>query len=412
MIDKLKQLPKPLYFLYAGTIVTRMGAFVFPYLTIYLSEARDYRFDKVGLILSVGSIGLLAGNVAGGWLTDHWSRKKTLILALLLNAAGFAGLAGDYQSGWAYALFLLIGYTGSGMYTPAANTVVADLAPAPIRPFAYTVNYVCVNLGMALGPLIGGFLAAVSYLWIFVGDVVSSLLCAGLILIGVNETIQRHPTDSGADAPKVDRSFIRVWLQHPLVLVFCLSYFFLILPLMGLEYAVPLLVKKTFSSSLAYVGMIYTINATCILSLSFLIERIIRRRNETLMMVLSGLFWTAGLTVLLVGFSVTALAICTVIWTIGEIIASIQVPTFIAKHVAPGVKGRFMALNDIVRSFAGVICPTGLGLIWQHSGPTTVVIVLTLFPAVGMTCFLVIHLVVSQRNRGLHSQPAAAETSP
>ena len=47
-----------------------MGAFVFPYLTIYLSEARHYALDHVGLILSVGSVGLLLGNLSGGWLTD------------------------------------------------------------------------------------------------------------------------------------------------------------------------------------------------------------------------------------------------------------------------------------------------------------------------------------------------------
>ena len=64
---------------------------------------------------------------------------------------------------------------------------------------------------------------------------------------------------------------------------------------------------------------------------------------------------------LLSGFSVGALLLCTAIWTIGEIIASILVPSFIAKHVAEEVKGRFMALNDIVRSLAGVVCPIGLG---------------------------------------------------
>ena len=93
-LAKFRQLPRPLFYLYAGTMITRMGAFVFPYLTIYLSEARGYSFEIVGIILSVGSIGLLAGNFAGGSLTDRWSRKWTLIMALLLNACGFAGLAG------------------------------------------------------------------------------------------------------------------------------------------------------------------------------------------------------------------------------------------------------------------------------------------------------------------------------
>ncbi|MCH8805443.1 MAG: MFS transporter [Planctomycetes bacterium] len=409
MLEKLRRMPRALYFLFAGTTITRLGAFVFPYLTIYLSEARGYGVDRVGLILSVGSLGLLAGNFAGGWLTDRWRRKSTLVLALLLNAAGFAGLAGHYESGWTYAIFLFIGYVGSGMYTPAANTVVADLAPEDIRPFAYTVNYVCINLGMGLGPLIGGFLAAVSYNWIFIGDVATSLVCAGLIAVGVVET---RPTATGNSARTGGRgrSYPSVWMQHPLVLIFCLSFFFLIGPLMGLEYAVPLLVKTVFLSSLTFVGVIYTINAACILSLSFVIERLIRGRNEYLMMIVSGLFWTAGLLILLLGFSLTALMICTAVWTIGEIIASILVPSFIAQRVAPDVKGRFMALNDIVRSFAGVVCPIGLGFIWANHGVVPVTAILAALPAVGVLCYVVMLLFTAQPNRAVAAEPVTVES--
>ena len=115
MFGQLRQLPRPLFFLFAGTMVTRLGAFVFPYLTIYLTESRGYGYETVGVVLSVGSLGLLAGNFAGGVLTDQWSRKWTLIAALLLNASGFAGLALQHVHPWCYALFLFVGYFGSGL---------------------------------------------------------------------------------------------------------------------------------------------------------------------------------------------------------------------------------------------------------------------------------------------------------
>ncbi len=411
---KLRQLPRELHFLYVGTTVTRMGAFVFPYLTIYLSEARGYGAGRVGQILSVGGIGLLLGNFVGGWLTDTWRRKMTLILALLLNAVGFAGLAWHYQSPWAYAAFLFLGYFGMGMYGPAANTVIADLTTEKQRSFAYTVNYVCINLGMALGPLIAGVLAGMSYRLIFVGDVATSLLCALLIAIGVSETRTiktAHDSIRSADAPDRVRGlfFLNCWLRHPLVFTFCLANFFIIAPLMGLEYSVPLLVKTEFLQKLVFVGLIYSINAVCILSLSFLIERIVRRRNEMLMMMVAAGFWAAGLFILVMGFSITALIVCTAVWTIGEIIASILVPTFIARHVAPAVKGRFMALNDIVRSFAGVICPIGLGLIWEGSGARAVVYVLAALPVIGALCYLGLLVRVSWPRRTTRVPSLATE---
>ena len=413
MLDKLRQLPRPLYVLFAGTAITRLGAFVFPYLTIYLSEARGYGVDRVGLILSVGAVGLLLGNFAGGWLTDKWSRKWTLVAALVLNAAGFGCLAGRYDSGWTYAAFLFAGYVGSGMYTPAANTLIADRTPETIRPFAYTVNYVCINFGMALGPLIAGFLAAFSYTWIFVGDVATSLVCAGLIAAGVADTRrrvrvrgqEREQPRTAAPVGGLGLSPAVVWFRHPLVMVFCLANFFLIGPLMGLEYAVPLLVKTVFLEKLSFVGVVYTINAVCILSLSFAVERLVRGRGDMVMMMIAGVFWTAGLTILLVGFSVSALLICTAVWTIGEIIASIIVPSFIARHVAHGVKGRFMALNDIVRSFAGVVCPIGLGLIWKNEGVTPVLSVLLALPILGIAVY---GLMLGWRSAGRRAEAVTA----
>ena len=406
MIGRLKQLPRPLFFLFAGTIVTRLGSFVFPYLTIYLSESRGYSYETVGVVLSVGSLGLLAGNFAGGVLTDGWSRKWTLIMALLLNASGFAGLALHYAHPWSYALFLFIGYLGSGLFTPAANTVIADVAPENIRPFAYTVNYFCINLGMGLGPLLGGFLATVSYRLIFVGDVVTSLVCAALILYGVSETkpFSTIAVNKRARAPRMTWS---VWRSNQTVVVFCFFYFFLIGPLMGMEFAVPLLVKQEFSSSLVYVGVVYTINASCILAFSFLIEKLVRGRDTILMMVVSGTLWTLGMSILLFGYSVAALLVCTAMWTIGEIIASILVPTFVASRVPAAFKGRFMALNDVVRSFAGVIFPIGLGLLWTYQSAQAVVLTITLLPVIGTVCYAALYLSCSRQEQNV---PATLNT--
>ena len=297
-----------------------------------------------------------------------------------------------------YASFLFVGYLGSGMYNPAANTVISDLTEENKRQFAYTVNYVCVNVGMALGPLLGGFLATVSYLWIFVGDVITSLVCASLICIGVAETKhQLAKAEFSADEKKKTQPRL-VWLRHPLVFLFCLVYFFLICPLMGLEFAVPLLVKKAFSSSEVFIGVIYTINAVCILSLSFVVEKIIRGKSEIRWMIVAGCFWAAGLMILLFGYSILALMICTAVWTIGEIIASIIVPTYISNRVSADVKGRFLALNDVVRSFSGVICPIGLGFLWKYSGPERCVQVLTLLPLVAIAWYLGIWVFSGREN--------------
>ncbi len=373
-------IPRSLWFLNAGTVVSRLGTFVVPYLTIYLSQQRGFSFLVTGQIVSAGSLGLFAGNLLGGWLADRWSRKGTLLAALLINAGGLAVLASVSGAGWLYAVQLFVALLGVGMYTPAANTVIADETDEQTRQLAYTINYVCINVGMGLGPLLGGLLAHVGYGWLFFGDIASSLVCFALIAFGL--------TTTGGSRAAAAGSPIRVWLRHPHVLAFCAMGFLLIAPLMGLEYAVPILVSTELQRPLVFVGLVYTINAVCILSLSFPIERFLRGREELRMMVLAGLLWTAGIGMLLAGLSLATLLISTAVWTVGEIIASIVVPTFVSKRVAPECKGRMLAVTDAVRSVAGVSAPIGLGFLWDSAGVNAVLLALFALPAVGTLLYL------------------------
>jgi MFS family permease len=420
-LREVARLPRPLRVVYAGTTVNRLGAFVFPYLTIYLAEVRGYSLAAVGQVLAVGALGLFAGNLAGGWLTDRWSRKRTLMLALVLNAVGYLGLSRELGAGWQVALMLALGYFGTGLYQPAANTIIADLTTERERPLAYTVHYVCINVGMALGPLIGGLLFGLGYRLVFLGDVASTLACAALIGVGISET---RPVQAAsetapikeADAPVAPKlatgAATRAGAprQGPLprpgfVLAFSLASFFLIAPLMGLEYSVPLLVKRTFGADLYWVGAIYSINAVSILALSFLVERHLRGKSPLAMMALAGVLWTAGVGLFALGFSLVALVACTFVWSLGEMIASIVAPTYIARSVRPEVKGRYLSLLDAMRGLASVLCPLALGFLWTARGVEPVVGSILALPLIGTLAYLV--LLVRARPQ-LTSEPTTA----
>ena len=380
MSTSIRSLPPSLSILYAGTTVTRIGTFVVPYLTLYLSDARGMTLAATGRIIAAGSVGMLVGNLIGGWLTDRVGCKPTLLVALVTNMLGLAMLAVSGVAGPIYALALALALAGAGMYTPAAAAAIADATSDAIRPLAYTVNYVCINVGMGLGPLLGGLLASSSYGLLFAGDIAASFMCALLIAFGLRSRIGRRDHSPGA---RETTTTLGVWLAHPKIVGFCAASLLIVAPLMGLEYTVPLLVGRVFAEPLVLVGAVYTINAACILALSFPIERAIRERKAAVMMALAGLLWTAGLLILLLGFSVAALLLSTLVWTLGEIIASIVVPTYISRRVAAHAKGRMLALQDVVRSVCGITCPIALGLVWDSLGVHAVLVCLVALPAMG-----------------------------
>jgi MFS family permease len=371
--------------LYAGTIASRVGTFVVPYLTIYLSRERARPLAETGRIVSAGSVGLFVGNLLGGWLADHWSRKGTLLLALGLSAFGVAVLGQSHDAGWAYAGWLFVALLGTGMYGPAASAVIADATDGDARRRAYAIHYVCHNIGMGLGPILGGALAMAGFWWVFAGDVASTLTCAALLAVGL-----RVATPHAAGREERRRPPWHVWRRYPSVLAFLGAGFFVVAPLMGLEYAVPVFVDTELSEPLVFVGVVYSINAACILTLSLPIERWLRGRDEARMMTLAAVAWTAGLVILAVGASLPALLASTVVWTLGEIVASIVVPTYVARCVAPQARGRMLATGDALRSLAGVVMPIVLGLLWDGAGVDAVLLALVTVPAVGIAAFVAI----------------------
>ncbi|MEM6294347.1 MAG: MFS transporter [Myxococcota bacterium] len=369
---RLRDLPRALRPLYAGTIATRVGTFVVPYLTLYLSQARGLSLEHTGRVIAASGVGLLLGNLAGGWLTDRLGRKPTLLASLVLNALGMAALGSGLGSPATYGLMLGVASFGGGMYSPAANAWIADLADGPTRRLAYTVNYICINVGMGIGPLLGGLLAALSFRWLFAGDILTTLACAGILLAAA------APTPRSADA--ADTATDRLPLG---VLAFCGASVFIIAPLMGLEYVVPLYVGTVLNEPLVWVGVVYTINATCILGLGLLLERALAGRRPAAMMAVAGLAWCAGLVLLAGTPTIPALLGSTVVWTLGEMIGSVVVPTFVAGRVAEHVRGRALAIPDAMRSVSAIVAPVALGWLWDAHGFDTVMLALIATPALG-----------------------------
>ncbi|MGW4568674.1 MFS transporter [Streptomyces sp. NPDC004561] len=379
-LTRLRALPLALRVLFLASFINRAGMFVFPLLAVYLVRGRDLSPGEAGLLISVGSTGLLAGSLLSGLLRD---RRTALLTALLLNAGGYLGLAVLDWPPWTYAGLLFVALVGMGMFGPASNTLVADLTEPDQRPFAYTVSYIGNNLGMGIGPLLGGLAAAYSYHVMFAGDIIAGLVCAAMIALWVSSERRdrvKGRKDKARSGP----------LGHRHVLLLVLVSFFYVVPLTGLEYALPLAVTTVLHESAGLVGVVYTVNSVVVVGLGLAVEKCMQGQGTKLLLLISGALWAAGLAVIVVGFSLPAILLSTVIWTLGEIIASVVVPTYIADHVDERRVGSFMALNGFVLGLARLAVPAGLGALWTAQGHRPVFLALLAAPLVGMAAYAVL----------------------
>ena len=118
----------------------------------------------------------------GGWLTDHWGQRRSLVLFSLLSLAGYGIVLV-----WHHWLALLAGsvlfVAWSALSLPATFTVVATSLKSSQHTMGIGVQSLVRRIPMMLGPLLGGWLL-VRFGWergipyALLGCIVSSLLTA------------------------------------------------------------------------------------------------------------------------------------------------------------------------------------------------------------------------------------------
>lgn len=86
-LSRFRALPRPLRMLVLASFINRAGMFVFPLLAVYLVRSRQLSTGEAGVLISVGSTGLLAGSLLSGPVCARAGRRAALVSSLVLNAA-------------------------------------------------------------------------------------------------------------------------------------------------------------------------------------------------------------------------------------------------------------------------------------------------------------------------------------
>jgi len=100
-------------------------------------------------------------SLPGGWLADRlWGAQKTVWIGGLIIALGHFTLALPWKQTFYLGLVFVV--VGSGTLKPNMSGLVAELYPegGARRDAGFSIFYMGVNLGAAIGPLVCGWLAS------------------------------------------------------------------------------------------------------------------------------------------------------------------------------------------------------------------------------------------------------------
>src|SRR6266705_7082935 len=192
----LFQRDRRLLHLFLGRILASVGfSIVIPFLSLYLHGTRGVPMSAVGGVFFIAALTGAVGQIVGGELSDRRGRKFVLVWSQLIRAASFFGFGFAVITRAPFAVFALltsISAFAGRMFEPPSGAMIADIADGSRRAEYYGVLRIGGNLGWALGPALGGFLAALFYSSLFLIAACVLLMGAAVMALKVEETSPRH----------------------------------------------------------------------------------------------------------------------------------------------------------------------------------------------------------------------------
>ncbi|MFZ0389136.1 MAG: MFS transporter [Calditrichia bacterium] len=179
-------LPREVWMLSLVVLVNRSGTMVLFFLSIYLTEKLGYSAHEAGRFISIYGLGSLSGAFLGGWLSDRIGTKQVQFLSLIFAGAGFI-VFGYMKTAAALTIIIYLVSLSAESFRPANMTALAAASPPALRPRTFALNRMAVNIGIAAGPAVGGFLALYNYHLLFWVDGITCLLAAGVLWFAIKE---------------------------------------------------------------------------------------------------------------------------------------------------------------------------------------------------------------------------------
>ncbi len=361
-----KRYPRQFWLLFWGSLVSSTGAsMVWPFLTIYLRHRLNIPLTLVTSLLTLNSImGILASFIAGS-VADRFGRKSVMIASLIAGTTYYFLMS---RAGTLGVFAALMGLWGAfnPLYAVGANAMIADLIPADGRMEAYALLRVVQNVGVATGPIIGGFLTTLSYSTAFTGAALAYACFGLLIIFSLPETLSRLPGAAMERNSRLDLSHV---FHDPHFLFFVASFITTNMAASIMFTLLPVYAKENFGVPESQYSFIVTANALMVIFLQYSVTQITKRFPALPVLSVGAVFYAAGLGSISLGSSFWTFLPGMIIMSTGELIMSPTATTLTANLSPPDMRGRYMSLFGLSWPIGAGIGPVMAGFLSEKFAP-------------------------------------------
>ena len=359
--------PRPVRLLIGGTLVNKLGTFIIPYLTLILLRDFHMREVEAARLLFAYGVGSVVSILTGGFVTDRFGRRRTLLVSLFGSGALAVAMGLVPSADLFVPLLVAFGFIAD-LYRPAALAIIGDLLPSSDRASGFAGLRMAVNLGWASGTAIGGLLADWNWRFLFLGDGLTTLAFGALVYFAIPETrpsgvvVPTAPPPRGAirgatearpvfgrgpTNPLRDCVFVATTLAGLLLtLIFCCNLSVL-----------PLTVTQSAGYPAVVFGLLAAVNGVLIAFFEISITARLKGFRRLRLAAVGSLLIAVGFGIVGLVMHWAWFLLAVLVYTAGEILSSPQAMAFIADWAPPEARGRYLSFYQAMWSVGFAVNP-------------------------------------------------------
>jgi MFS family permease len=339
-----------------------MGAMALPFLVLYLTRHLGYTPSQAGFVFAVyGTFALIVAPISG-LLCDRFHPVRIMQVSLLGSALAMS----LFPFAKSYSLILLMTAVWSAfaeLFRPASLMFRAEYAPREMRKQAQVLQRLSNNLGMSIGPAVGGIIAHRSFPSLFYVDAATAVAAGILLIIFFRGKLERKAESSTQVVPSAGPFRDSRFLHLLFAFVVLMMVFF------QNESTIGLFVVKELGLTEAFFGSLFTINTVLILLLEVPLNGLTNQWRQSITLFSGAMCFAVGFGMLSFVTGPFGAAASTVIWTFGEMILFPALVTYVMDLAPSSRRGEYMGLYMMALNVALVVGPWGGASIYQHLGP-------------------------------------------
>lgn len=405
LISQYKGLPRQVYMICIARIITAMGAFIFSFSTLLMTGILGMSEIAVGYVMIGLSLASTLGAVLCGRLADRYSRKTVLLLIMalqivVLTAGGFL----VYQRA-VIVCILMVSFCFSG-FLPVLSAMITDVTAESDRKESFSLLFLCINIGYAVGQIIAGMLFYDHTPWIFWGQAVAFVIATIFIFFLVDDVspniesaksvlpARRARQDEQPEQPERSEqseqtarsekpegqeqantgvrsfgSFLYSLMKDRILLIFLLAIILVQFCYTEVSYLLPLQLSALFGleASSKWISYVWMVNGFSCVLLTPLLLSVTRQKSQIVNVMIAALLYAAGFG----GYALAGtgglllIVLLTPVWTAGEVMIGTGTGVFIAERARPEFRATYQSLYELSSDVGRCMGPLITGYLLQ-----------------------------------------------